>query len=310
MFLAKDFIETAEGLVFAVVESGCEQDKVLCFLRYIKLNSGWQKVNTQQANQLLLFQYPQYLYYSTVKQAHLHAVSFNQVAKHYQPRIKLRNILASQTHHAVENDLIKLCYLFAENGLNIDDIGVTGSILIGAQQQNSDIDLVFYGRQVFHQARKITQQLIKQEVCFDLNENDWQNSFDRRLCDLSFKEYVWHEKRKFNKAVINQRKFDLSYISTTEINVDTQNYFKLNPVVLKFEIIDDTSAFDYPAQFFIKHKEITSIICYTATYTGQAKKGEWVEVAGLLEESEDGIKRIVVGSSREAQGEYIKVINA
>jgi predicted nucleotidyltransferase len=35
MFFAKDFIETAEGLIFAVVERGVEDGKALCFLRYV-----------------------------------------------------------------------------------------------------------------------------------------------------------------------------------------------------------------------------------------------------------------------------------
>ena len=74
MFLAKDFIETVEGLIFAVVENGEEQGKVLCFLRYIYQNEKWEKVNTEQANLFLKTYYPRFLYYSTLKQAHLHAV--------------------------------------------------------------------------------------------------------------------------------------------------------------------------------------------------------------------------------------------
>jgi len=49
-------------------------------------------------------------------------------------------------------------------------------------------------------------------------------------------------------------------------------------------------------------------VCYTATYTGQAEQGERIEVAGQLEVSNTGLVRILVGSSREAEGEYIKVL--
>jgi len=35
MFFAKDFIETAEGLIFALVAPGLEEGKALCFLRYV-----------------------------------------------------------------------------------------------------------------------------------------------------------------------------------------------------------------------------------------------------------------------------------
>jgi len=307
--LAKDFIETAEGLVFAVVENDLEQEKVLCFLRYFLINTQWQKVNTTQANDLLAEKYPHYLYYSPLKQAHCHAVDIDRVLAHHQPRTRLKNLLADKAKDNVEQDLQTLCHLFEKQGFNLDDMGVTGSILISAHNQNSDIDLVFYSREVFQQARQVTQTIIEQGNCFELSENDWQQSYDRRSCELSYSEYLWHERRKFNKAVINQRKFDLSCVSETKPNSKPLHYKKLNPIVLSVQVINDALAFDYPAVFLVKHPQIHAIVSYTATYTGQALAGEWVEVAGLLEQASDGIKRIVVGSSREALGEYIKVIN-
>lgn len=309
MYLPKDFIETAEGLVFAVVENSLEQGKVLCFLRYISLNVQWKKVNTEQANQFLANNFPHYLYFSPFKEAHLHAVALDNISKHHQPRARLKKLLSDNARDDVENDLILLCYLLKKQGFNLDDVGVTGSILIGAQKNNSDIDLIFYSRETFNFARQIIQKLIIQEECFELSDKDWHDSYDRRSCDLSYEEYLWHEKRKINKAVINQRKFDLSFVLETEQNILSLQYKKLNSVLLKVQITDDSRAFDYPAEFFIQHKKIKSIISYTATYTGQAKTGEWVEVAGLLEESSEGVLRIVVGSSREACGEHIKVIN-
>ena len=309
MYLPKDFIETAEGLVFAVVENSLEQGKVLCFLRYISLNVQWKKVNTEQANQFLAKNFPHYLYYSPLKEAHLHAVDFDNISKHHQPRARLKKLLSDNVRDDVENDLILLCHLLKTQGFNLDDVGVTGSILIGAQNKNSDIDLVFYSREAFNFARQIIQKLIIQGDCFELSDKDWHESYDRRSCDLSYEEYLWHEKRKFNKAVINQRKFDLSFVLETEQDILPLQYKKLNSVLLKVQITDDSRAFDYPAEFFIRHQKIKSIVCYTATYTGQAQTREWVEVAGQLEESNEGVLRIVVGSTREACGEYIKVIN-
>jgi len=52
------------------------------------------------------------------------------------------------------------------------------------------------------------------------------------------------------------------------------------------------------------------VLCYTATYTGQAEKNEWIEVSGALEIGSDGRQRILVGSTREAKGQFIKVISA
>ncbi len=307
MFFAKDFIETAEGLIFAVVAQGLENGKVLCFLRYVHESSGWKKVETEPANYLLHQQYPDYLYYSPILDAHLHAVAVDRIAKHYQPKHRLQQLVQDTRHDAVERDLFQLCQLFKQHGLDLAQLGITGSLLVGVQNQASDIDLVCYGREVFHQCRAMTGKLIELEHLQALNEQDWQLSYERRSCELSFDDYVWHERRKYNKAMINGRKFDLSFIDH-DAGAETVNYRKSGAITLQCRVTDDTLAFDYPAEFKIDHGQIRSIVSFTATYTGQAVNGETVEVSGVLEQSEQGAKRIVVGSSREAHGEYIKVI--
>lgn len=307
MIYPKDFIETAEGLIFAVVAQELEQGKVLCFLRYVKEATGWKKYDTAEANALLKRQYSDYLHYSSVLDAHLHAVAVTRITRHHQPRQRLQHVMLSKELDTVEQDLLQLCHLFQQQGLDLIKVGVTGSLLIGVQNQNSDIDLVFYGRDAFHEARAITCELIRQGHLQELDDSDWDQSYQRRSCALSYGEYVWHERRKYNKAIINGRKFDLNFIDN-ETRLESINYQKCGTATLQCKVTDATRAFDYPAEFKVDHEHVDTIVSFTATYTGQALGGETVEVSGLLEQVEQGSKRIVVGSSREAHGEYIKVI--
>ena len=324
MFFAKDFIETAEGLIFAVVAQGLENGKVLCFLRYVHEASGWKKVATEQANHLLQQRHPDYLYYSPVLDAHLHAVAVDRIVQHHQPTHRLQQLMQAIRHDiardgvyaenlpgagsaAVERDLFDLCRLFERQGLDLAQLGITGSLLVGVQNHSSDIDLVCYGRPVFHQCRAITGKLIEMGRLHSLNERDWRLSYERRSCALSFDDYVWHERRKCNKAVINGRKFDLNFIDH-KAGAETVNYRKSGTITLQCRVTDDTFAFDYPAEFKIDHERIDAVVSFTATYTGQAVSGETVAVSGVLEQSEQGLQRIVVGSTREAHGEYIKVV--
>ncbi len=309
MFLSKDFIETAEGFIFAVVAHGTEQGNVLCFLRYIKVDGVWVKVDTEQANVMLKEQCPGYLYYSPVLDAQLHAVALDRIVKRYQPRERLQQILNKKQYDQVEGDLIQLCHLLQENGVDLSKIGITGSLLVGVQKQSSDIDLICYGRDTFHQCRSRISNLISQHKLQDLQEEAWLSSYNRRSCYLSFSEYVWHERRKGNKALINERKIDLNFIGDAP-NTDTVSYQKSGVITLQCLVVDDTYAFDYPAVFKISHEEYEAIVCFTATYTGQALAGELIEVSGKIEQTQTGLKRIVVGSTREAVGEYIKVIHA
>lgn len=312
LYLSKDLIETAEELCFAIVQNDAEscgdKEKVLCFLRYVRNEDGqWHKVSTEQANAYLKTNYPGYLHYSSILDAQLHAVETDRIIQHHLPRNRLQQILNSLHRDKIEQDLYDLCMLFQQNGLKLAQAGVTGSILIGVQQQSSDIDLVFYDRESFHKARAITADLIGKQQLGELGEKDWQEAYARRSCTLKLDEYTWHERRKFNKALINGRKFDLNFVDI-ETPSEQINYQKCGAITVQCKITEDKYGFDYPAIYSIDYENISKVVCFIATYTGQALVGETVTISGLLEQAKDGSKRIVVGSSREAPGEYIKVI--
>jgi predicted nucleotidyltransferase len=310
MIYPKDFIETAEGLLFAVVNSGLEQGKALCFLRYVQEGGCWRKQATEDANAFLRRHHSHYLHYSLVLDAGLHAVSVERIVKHYQPRLRLKQLMENGRHDPVERDVVVLGELLKQQGVDLERVGVTGSVLVGVQNEKSDIDLVCYGRDVFHHCRAIVRALIEQNRLQDLADSHWQESYSRRNCSLGYEDYVWHEKRKCNKALVNGRKFDLSLIEQEDSSSGEDRYQKLEPVTLICRITDDTCAFDYPSVYRIDHGSIARIVCFTATYAGQACNGELVEVSGMLEQNAEGIRQIVVGSSREAHGEHIRVIDA
>lgn len=310
MFLPKDFIQTAKGLLFAVVVAGVEENKVRCFLRYVRHENGqWRKIATHDANALLTDYYPAYCFHSLLLDVFLHGVPLDAITHHYRPTARLAQLLHHQTpHDAIEKDCVDLCRLFETQGIDLSHIGVTGSLLISQQNANSDIDLVCYDLPTFRQCRAALRELLAQHALTDLSETDWQASYERRDCELEFESYVWHERRKFNKALINGRKFDLSLVEPQPVSAIS--YRKCGAITLSVRVRDDVRAFCYPAAFELAHPRIQSVVCFTATYTGQAIVGETIEIAGMLEEDEHGNQRIVVGSSREAQGEYIKVIRA
>jgi predicted nucleotidyltransferase len=307
-YLAKDFIETRDGLRFAVVQQGLEHGKVLCFLRYLYQHSRWQKVNTAQANAWLQQHQPQYLHYSNNLEARLHAVAVTQISQHYQPRRRLQQLISQiNQQDSVVSDVVALCQLLQSAGLDLNQIGITGSLLLGCHNDTSDIDLVFYQRAAFHQARQWIAQGLAAGQLQALSEADWQAAYARREGSLSLAEYVWHEQRKYNKALINQRKVDISFVNRA---IETTGvYHKQGAITLIAQVRDDTQGFDYPAIFQLHHPQIQTVLCFTATYTGQAQTGEWVEIAGQWEVADNGEQRLVVGSSREAQGEYIKVVS-
>ncbi len=69
-------------------------------------------------------------------------------------------------------------------------------------------------------------------------------------------------------------------------------------------VTDASLAFDSPAVYDIEHEEISRVLSFTHTYSGQALAGETIEVQGVRERHGDE-DWLVVGTTREAKGEYI-----
>lgn len=307
-YRAKDFVATSENLLFAVVSEHVEDSKLLTFLRYYLDDAGhWRKLDSCSANALLQTHYSGYLHYSRQLDAHLHAVSLSRIVKHYQPQAILLSLLQNPRPDPVVADLQGLCHLLQEHGVDLAKLGVTGSLLIGLQNHASDIDLVFYERSQFHLARNVVQELIARDRCQHLSDADWLEAYQRRGCDFPLDEYIWHEERKYNKAMFNQRKFDLSLLAGERL-ATCVTACKSGLLRIEALVVDDQYAFDYPARYFIEHECASEIVCFTATFNGQARSGEKILVSGQLEIDEDGCRRIVVGSNREAIGEFIRVI--
>ena len=75
-------------------------------------------------------------------------------------------------------------------------------------------------------------------------------------------------------------------------------------MTLEARVIDASLSFDNPACYRVDHDEVSCIISFTHTYSGQALPGEVVEACGVLEEH-GGELFLVVGTTRTARGEYI-----
>lgn len=306
-YLARDFVETAEGLLLAVVAHGLEEGRVLCWLRYLRRASRVHKLTAADARELLRTDYPSLLYRSAQRDVVVHAVPRADVTGHYRPVERLAEILRRPTAGGLEQQLLQLVRIIAAEPGDVAEWGVTGSLLIGAQHPQSDIDLVCYARPVFHAARRRLRAATRAGLLEELSDRLWREAYARRGCALSYEEYCWHERRKDNKFSIAGTKVDVSLIAHLPPAAASPGH-KRARVTLRATVTDDTYAFDSPACYSVDHARVSEIVCPTPTYVGQARRGEMVEAAGWVEETARGSHRLVIGTSREAPGEYLRVL--
>ncbi|MEM7027479.1 MAG: nucleotidyltransferase domain-containing protein [Pseudomonadota bacterium] len=304
----KDYVSIDNTLFLAVISDDHEQDMVKCWLRYLRTENGMKKLTTQEASRFMTLNYPEFLFHSTYADNELHGVPLNKIDKVYSARTFPQILKTNINLDNKQADALDIINLFIQQNVEKNNIGITGSLLINAQSEQSDIDLLIYGREHFFKTRDIIRQLMKNGLVHPLDKDDWRKAYQRRDCSLDFESYLFHEKRKFNKFKYHKTKVDISMIPDRKQQVnDRHSYKKSGLMTIKAIISGDQYAFDNPARYYLDHEQIQEVVVYTATYVGQAKKNEKIEASGVVEVAGEK-RRLVVGTSREATAEYIKLI--
>jgi len=304
----RDYLETTDGLHFAIVSSVVDAGHALTNLRYVRRDGALIKLSTSEADAFLRLHRTAYLVHSTLIDARIHRVPLTDVIATHRPDVRLAALRSSGSGDGIERRALRAVDALVAAGAPEERIGVGGSLLLGAQHPASDIDLVVYGRPAFVAARAALGAVVTAGQFEALDHAQWEAAWSRRGSDLTLHEYVKAEVRKRNKAVIEGTRLDLTLVADHDETVPERGPFrKLGRIVVKALVTDASAAFDHPARYRVQHGEVSEVVSFTPTYAGQAVEGETIEAKGWLEEDSMGAHRLVVGTSREAGGEWIRL---
>lgn len=305
----KDYVTINDKYFFAVVCEAQEDSRVLTFLRYIKNRKAIHKLDTKEADHYIKEFFPEFVFHSKCADVKLHGIPTKYLGKVYHAKDTVSKLLNLTRPDQKQQDAIKVINIIIKNKIDSSFLGITGSIMLGVHNQKSDIDMIVYGQKNFDKVINIIKTHVSLGYLHNLKLNNWQKTWQRRNCELSLDEYIYYEKRKNNKFICGNSVVDISLLPFNREKVSEQgSYIKKSKQKIIANVIDDSYAFHFPARFYIDNENINEVLVYTATYIGQAKKGEKIEVSAYLEENKSGHKRLVVGTNREAQGEYIRVL--
>jgi len=297
-FRIRDFLENRDGWIFAVADYNHDHG-VRCMLRYIPHPQGerqaegrkFHKLDFDEAFTFLKRERPGYV-------KDLHIVPEDDVKNVFRPSNGLKNIVKTDAR------VDKLATLFEDAGVPREEMGITGSMLLGLNSPKSDIDFVVYGP-YWWKARDALSEAKKDGLIQDLDEIMWHRIYSKRNPETSYEEFVLHEKRKGNRGMIDGTYFDLLFTRDWRQIEPFSEGIPLGKSKITAEVVKADFAFDSPAIFELNHYKVNEIYCYTHTYAGQALPGEEVEALGVIERTDKGF-RLVVGTTREARGEWIR----
>ncbi len=196
----------------------------------------------------------------------------------------------------------KLVTLFAQPK---GTVGCTGSLLCELENESSDIDMVVYGKNWFD-AQALVRQGIRAGTIEGLSEAMWRKVYEKRKPEIPYDSFVLHEQRKWNRGQIEGTYFDILYTRSYDEmkSAPSGRGTVLGKATIEAKVIDASLAFDNPAVYKVEHESVSRVLSFTHTYSGQALNGEKIEACGVLEEH-GSEQWLVVGTTREARGEYI-----
>ncbi len=293
----RDFIEDREGWIYAV-STYDNADKIGCVLRYVPDPDGermhasgtrYRKYDFEDAYAFIARHKPQYADL-------LQRIPYGDVKRVWKPDEELPSI--ARRHPRVQ----KLVDLFS---LPTGTIGCTGSLLCGLENGESDIDMVVYGQHWFTVQALVRQGILDGKV-EGLSAEMWRKVYDKRKPEIPYDQFVRHEQRKWNRGQIEGTYFDILFTRSYD-ELKSAHLGKgtvIGKQTIDAKVTDASLSFDNPAIYSIEHESVSRVLSFTHTYSGQALAGEMIEACGVLEQH--GNERwLVVGTTREARGEYI-----
>jgi uncharacterized protein len=293
----RDFIEDEDGWIYAV-STYDNDNEIGCVLRYVPDVYGermhpsgkrYTKYDFEDAFAYVARHKPRYA-------GLVHRIPHADVKTVFRPDRELARI--ARAHPRVQ----KLVNLF---GLPTGTIGCTGSLLCQLDNESSDIDMVVYGKHWFN-AQEQVKRGIESGSIEGLSPEMWRKVYEKRRPEIPYECFVLHEMRKYNRGQIEGTYFDILF---------TRSYDELKSapagkgevtgkITIKAKVTDASLAFDNPAVYEVEHETVSRVLSFTHTYSGQALAGETIEACGVLERHGNELW-LIVGTTREARGEYI-----
>lgn len=307
-FREGDFVETSEGLIFDVKGLIHPLSRVIAFVRYIPSLDGDRErggiryrrmYDLGERFSFLKREFPQYLVYDPIIGEEMIEVPVERVTHHYQPISKLAELRSLSNLCSIEKKSVKLTdYVINLARIDHNNIGVSGSVLVGLTSPSSDLDLVVYG---VKNALKVDAALKK-----SLDEGEHLKRFGLealkrlhkdRCCEsgVSLKDYVFHEERKSFQGLFDGIEFFVRYVkdwSEYEEVYGESIYAPMGWAEVRCVVVDNSDALFTPCFYGVEEvevvdgtpaKPIVGATSFRGRFCQHAFVGERIAARGKLE---------------------------
>jgi hypothetical protein len=227
-------------------------------------------------------------------------VPTDRVRRHYKPQKCLNRLRRKTITQELEKQTFQLARLLKqEASIPWKALGISGSLLVGLQNETSDIDLIVYGAANCQKVHAALKSLIQDETSHVklYTRFELKALFDFRSKDtnVNFEDFVRTESRKVLQGRFGQRDYFIRCIKEqNEINEKYGSiiYEPVGEAKIKATIVDDSEMMYTPCSYKIETNKIlegtrvenlTEIASFRGRFCEQARRDEEVISRGKVE---------------------------
>lgn len=288
MFRDKDYLLTADDLVFTVLGDQHAAGLVTAGLKYVR-GEKWL-YDYSQAVRFLQEHFPRYVSGNIVQ------VPVELIREHLKPRERAAALRETPPRPgsllALAMELIDV--LHQEFDIPREQFGLTDSLLWGEGTERSDIDLVIYGREPLLLFQAHAEQWFARPEFEPIGAEHIQRP--PHLDEATFAKIV---SRKHNQGTFRGTRFTIRGVWDDDEIVTTPErttpFSPCGPVKLELEIANTEESLLYPIAY--ECRDGTRLVTYHIGYEMGFRPGDRVAVKGMRETGAAG-ERVVVGSVR------------
>ena len=322
-FIEGDYLETVESLFFAVKGFRHPRGRVIAYLRYIPdpegerlhLGKRYRRVyDIEDTTELLKAKYPHYIGEVDYLGQSLQTVPVEKIKRVYNPHATLMTILENQVTGLEEETKKFVLALVNESKVPLKCLGISGSLMTGFATKESDIDLIVHGEREGRKFYEALSALRNKTGDFRAYNKDEVEKVTRsRWGDtgLNPRKFFEIETRKILHGFFLQTEYFVRLIN--EPREAESSSKPLHKITCRGIVSEDKDSIFTPCRYWLRELkfkdpkgsfDISELLSYRGKFTEQAKKDDFVEFRGTLEEYILNNKkryRVVLGT----QGDYL-----
>lgn len=175
--------------------------------------------------------------------------------------------------------------IVASSGLLTDCIGITGSVSLGCQTSDSDVDVIIYGTQNLNKCLKVIEELLLRNSIRLMTEKTARGYADRygRLYSIDGSALFEIFLRDITKIYVNDKKISIIFAYHVDEFVDIPDSIYKNSLLttkFKAKIVTSTLSWFYPRKYLVQKGDgsFASVWSHHWLYKAMAPIGTFVEI--------------------------------